>query len=428
VLGRQIPTVSTYFVTYVALAAFAGFPLQMAQLGRLIGGGVKKKWLALTTREFEDCEAAPTLDYGVAYCPHLFIFLVAITYSLIAPIIIPFATVYFALGFVVFKYQLVHVFVQKFESGGVFWPVVYSKMSSSLFIAQLCLVGILGLKEVPAQAVLVVPLPVLTLLFDRYIHGAIKEKLVSLPLPQMVEIDALRKAERLLREKQAAAASGEKRAGQQDADGAAPSFDSAEKKEEDVYLAKPSSALGGGGGAVEREMVDRDIESAKLAAPHDLVTPRASDRSKMELQYEQRGETITEANTPSLRIHTTPRAVSVEQQNGTTKGTRSYLADEERNDGSFKVHRTGPNLPQLGFPYADDEQDRAWVEGDVPAYVQPELTDSVPADVEVERAQQLLSASFDGHKDVAAARDGQNKAEVGGPQAERPHNASDDAV
>jgi len=158
------------------------------------------------------------------------------------------------------------------------------------------------------------------------------------------------------------------------------------------------------------------------------VTPRASDRSKMELQYEQRGETITEANTPSLRIHTTPRAVSVEQQNGTTKGTRSYLTDEERNDGSFKVHRTGPNLQQLGFPYSDDEQDRAWVEGDVPAYVQPELSDSVPADVEVERAQQLLSASFDGHKDVAAAHSGQNKAEVGGSQAERLHNASDDAV
>jgi hypothetical protein len=404
----------------------------MAQLGRLIGGGVKKKWLALTTREFEDCEAPPTLDYGVAYCPHLFIFLVAITYALIAPIIIPFATVYFALGFVVFKYQLVHVFVQKFESGGVFWPVVYSKMSSSLFIAQLCLVGILGLKEVPAQAVLVVPLPILTLLFDRYIHGAIKEKLVSLPLPQMVEIDALRKAERLLREKQAAAASGEKRAGQQGADGAAPSFDSAEKKEDDVYLAKPSAALGGGGGAAGREMLGRDIESANLAAAHDLVTPRASDRSKMELQYEQRGETATQADTPSLRIHTTPRAVSVEQQNGTTKGTRSYVAnEEERIDGGVnKVHR---HLPQLGFPYADDEQDRAWVEGDVPAYVEPELADSVPADVEVERAQQLLSASFDGHKadgaaaSSAVARDGQNKVEVG-PQAARLHNASDDAV
>jgi len=269
----------------------------------------------------------------------------------------------------------------------------------------------------------------LTLLFDRYIHGAIKEKLVSLPLPQMVEIDALRKAERLLREKQAAAASGGKQQGA-GADGAAPSFDAVEKKEDDGYLAKPSPALGGASG---QEMLDRDIESAKLAAPHDLVTPRASDRSKMELQYEQRGETVTEANIPSLRVHTTPHAVSVEQQNGTTKGTRSYLADEERNDGSFKVHRTGPNLQQLGFPYADDEQDRAWVEGDVPAYVQPELADSVPADVEVERAQQLLSASFDGHKNdgaassTAVARDGQNKVEMG-PQAVRLHNASDDAV
>lgn len=172
----------------------------MAQLGRVIVGSLKKKYMCLTPREFETAEAAPSLDYGVTYCPHLFIFLIAMTYSFISPIIIPFAACYFILGWLVFKYQLVHVFVQRFESGGTFWPVVYSKMSSSLLIAQLCLVGIFGLKEVPAQAVLVVPMPILTLLFDRYIHHAIKEKVVSLPLPQLVDIDAQRKAERVERE------------------------------------------------------------------------------------------------------------------------------------------------------------------------------------------------------------------------------------
>ena len=34
----------------------------------------------------------------------------------------------------------------------------------------------------------------------RYIHHAIKEKVVSLPLPQLVDIDAQRKAERVERE------------------------------------------------------------------------------------------------------------------------------------------------------------------------------------------------------------------------------------
>jgi hypothetical protein len=137
--------------------------------GRRKGG---QKYMCLTAREFETAEAAPELDYGVTYCPHLFIFLIAMTYSFISPIIIPFAACYFVLGWLVFKYQLVHVFVQRFESGGTFWPVVYSKMSTSLLIAQLCLVGIFGLKEVPAQAVLVVPMPILTLLFDRYVLAA----------------------------------------------------------------------------------------------------------------------------------------------------------------------------------------------------------------------------------------------------------------
>jgi len=404
VLGRQIPGVATYFVTYVGLAAFAGFPLQLLQPGRLIVGGLKKKYLALTTREFEAAEAAPLLDYGVAYCPHLFIFLVSITYCVIAPIIIPFAAIYFTLGWLVQKYMLVHVYVQKFESGGVFWPVAYSKMSSSLLIAQVCLVGIFGLKEVPAQAALVVPLPFLTLLFDRYVHNAIKEKLVSLPLPQLLEIDALRKAERMLREKEASG------------DAAVPSSDDFSKAKEEKQLApaRPSGvsehktdidsgALLKPGG--DYGSMDMDIELAKSERiDNDPVSARASARPKTELQYEQRGEQIAPASTPALRMHVTPRAVAPASQNGVTGSTRSYLVDEERNEPKLVLsHKAGTNLPQLGFPYRDNEQERAWVEGDVPAYVQPELTEAVPAEVIVDGASEQLSQESRGDGPLRAS-------------------------
>ena len=360
VLGEQIPTVSTYFTVYVAMAAFAGFPIQMTQVGRLLVGEVKKRFLALTPRDFQAIEAPPAVDYGVIYCPHLFIFLIAITYSVIAPIIIPFAAAYFLLGWIVMKFQLVHVFVQQFESGGSFWPVVYSKMSSSLLIAQICLVGILGLKEVPAPAALVVPLPIITLLFDRYIHQAIKVKLHSVPLAQLVDIDAIRKADRIKKEQAQAQATGS----------------AAAKGEADEGEDVPAAGKG------------------KTVASFESATAIAATDATSGVRLQQRGSS------------TAARAEEKDQSGGgygSVKSSASFVPADDADleklapGGSGRVSvvggpvRVGPQ--KLGFPYADDEQQRAYVEGDVSAYVQPELTTAVLPIVQVPKAELYLSSN-----------------------------------
>lgn len=304
-------------VNYIALQTFAGFPLQMAQAGRLIVGGIKKKYLALTPREFEAAEAPPAIGYGAEYCNQLFIFLIAITYAFISPIVIPFAAIYFFLGWIVFKYQIVHVFVQPFESGGSFWPAVYSKMSTCLIIAQLSLVGLFGLKKVAAQAVLVVPLPFLTLIFDRFIHTAVKTKLKGLPLEQMVEIDAASQ----------------------------------------VLLASQSSG-----------------DSAPL------LSAGQKSLSKSLNSFSDK-ETVT--------IHAEPAEEKF--NNGDRHANDAYIHDKLAIDGTNLAEE---GLAAVGFPYAPDQQDRAFVEGDLAAYIQPELTPLVPTRIEVNRADQYLSASL----------------------------------
>ena len=382
VLGQQIPTVANYFVNYVALAAFAGFPIQLSQVGRLLVGGIKKKYLALTAREFEMAEAAPAIDYGVEYCPHLFIFLIAMTYSLISPIIIPFAACYFLLGWITCKIQLVHVFVQSFESGGTFWPVVYSKMSSSLMIAQLCLVGILGLKEVAAPASLVVPLPIMTLIFDRYIHNAIKAKLHTLPLLQLVEIDGIRKEERITRDKALGKFGGEDEDEEVEARAKAKSLglqhESGVSSSSQAATAPPSWAPG---------------DKAAGGGHHASQASMSSALPKSDLQFETRAE-ATPRTIENVVIHTSPKVIDPDEQNGATRGTASYVPHaHERNVKSLRASVIGPNKQALGFPYAPEDQDRAFVEGDVPAYIQPELTPAVPAHVEVNRAKQYLSSN-----------------------------------
>ncbi|XP_077224006.1 hyperosmolality-gated Ca2+ permeable channel 2.3 isoform X3 [Tasmannia lanceolata] len=64
--------------------------------------------------------------------------------------------------------QLLNVYSPKFETGGKFWPIVHNSTVFSLILMQIIAIGIFGLKKLPLASSLMVPLPLLTLLFNEY--------------------------------------------------------------------------------------------------------------------------------------------------------------------------------------------------------------------------------------------------------------------
>jgi hypothetical protein len=52
------------------------------------------------------------------------IFIIGLTYSVIAPLVLPFVVAFFGFGYLVMKYQLMYVYIPQYESGGRFWPKV----------------------------------------------------------------------------------------------------------------------------------------------------------------------------------------------------------------------------------------------------------------------------------------------------------------
>ncbi len=64
--------------------------------------------------------------------------------------------------------QLLNVYVAKFETGGKFWPIVHNSMIFSLVLMHIIAIGIFGIKELPLASSLIIPLPVLTLVFNEY--------------------------------------------------------------------------------------------------------------------------------------------------------------------------------------------------------------------------------------------------------------------
>eukprot|EP00878_Enallax_costatus_P038775 GHUV01044241.1.p1 GENE.GHUV01044241.1~~GHUV01044241.1.p1 ORF type:complete len:215 (+),score=34.90 GHUV01044241.1:3-647(+) len=55
----------------------------------------------------------------------LLILLMGVAYSVAAPLITPFVLAYFCTAYLVWRYQMIHVCVRCYESGGKMWPVYF---------------------------------------------------------------------------------------------------------------------------------------------------------------------------------------------------------------------------------------------------------------------------------------------------------------
>lgn len=64
--------------------------------------------------------------------------------------------------------QLCNVYAPKYDTGGRFWPIVHNATIFSLVLMHLISIGVFGVKEFPLGSSLLVPLPILTLLFHAY--------------------------------------------------------------------------------------------------------------------------------------------------------------------------------------------------------------------------------------------------------------------
>lgn len=76
-----------------------------------------------------------------------------------------------ALALIMFYYfseQLLNIYAPKYETGGKLWPIVHDSMIFSLILMHVIAIGIFGLKKLPLASSLIVPLPILTLVFNSY--------------------------------------------------------------------------------------------------------------------------------------------------------------------------------------------------------------------------------------------------------------------
>ncbi|RKP39464.1 hypothetical protein BJ085DRAFT_18623, partial [Dimargaris cristalligena] len=167
---KSLSVNSSFWISFVALRSVNNL-LELAQPVSLFLIFTRRYFTKPTPRQVRSLSRPPDFDYGVVYANYLFLFVMTLLYSVYAPLIIPFGMVAFALGVIVFKYQLLYVYTTKVQTAGLMWRSVVNRIFFTMILFQIFVLLSLRFRIAQFKALgymnqwaLCIPLPILTLL------------------------------------------------------------------------------------------------------------------------------------------------------------------------------------------------------------------------------------------------------------------------
>ncbi|KAF3444800.1 hypothetical protein FNV43_RR14493 [Rhamnella rubrinervis] len=164
ILAEAVPSQASFFIAYVVTSGWTSLSSELFRLIPLICSFFKRLFAGESSDEFD----VPSTPYHSGIPKILFFGLLGVTYFFLAPLILPFLLVYYCMGYIIYRNQLLNVYSSKYETGGKFWPIVHNSMIFSLVLMHVIAIGMFGLKKLPLASSLTIPLPILTLLFNEY--------------------------------------------------------------------------------------------------------------------------------------------------------------------------------------------------------------------------------------------------------------------
>ncbi|KAF7726265.1 hypothetical protein EC973_008975 [Apophysomyces ossiformis] len=164
-LANSLPQGANFFLNYILFNS-STHAMELLQLGSQLFGHlcVTLPCVARTPRMLARYTSPWSFPYYYYYPNHILVLVITLTYSVIQPLVLVFALIYFTLALNTFRHQFAYCYIRRYESGG---SRHYRRMarytSDGLIIFQLTMVGLLYLKGVLAAATAILPLIVFTI-------------------------------------------------------------------------------------------------------------------------------------------------------------------------------------------------------------------------------------------------------------------------
>ncbi|CAK7267956.1 hypothetical protein SEPCBS57363_002857 [Sporothrix epigloea] len=168
-LAREVQRLNIFYLNFIMLQALGLFPLRLLEFGAVAQYPINRIG-AKTPRDYAEIKTPPTFSYGFFLPTAMLVFILCLVYSVMPHgfLVLFLGSLYFALGYVTYKYQLLYAMDQPQHATGGAWRIICYRILLGLAVFHLTMSGYLGANKAFVQATLVLPLFFFTVWYMYY--------------------------------------------------------------------------------------------------------------------------------------------------------------------------------------------------------------------------------------------------------------------
>ncbi|KAH8594063.1 hypothetical protein B0O99DRAFT_514425, partial [Bisporella sp. PMI_857] len=193
ILAQNLPTASNFYVSYFILQGLAMSATRMVHLGGIFRFQIFSAAIKNPRLRSMRYHRLRIVHWGAIYPVFTNMGVIAISYALIAPLILGVAFIGLCIIYITYRYNLLYIYSSEFDARGLHYPRALKQTLTGIYLAEICMVGLFVLKKAFGPMVLMVGLVIFTALVHISLNDALLPLLYNLPRTLAVE-EELRRA------------------------------------------------------------------------------------------------------------------------------------------------------------------------------------------------------------------------------------------
>lgn len=168
-LAKSLEFLTPFYINFLILQGLGLLPFRLLEFGSVTMYPINFL-SAKTPRDYAELATPPRFSYGYSIPQTILILIICIVYSVFPSswLICLFGLVYFAIGKLIYKYQLLYAMDHHYHSTGRAWPMICSRVFGGLVVFQIAMISILALRRAITRSVFLVPLLGMTVWFTYF--------------------------------------------------------------------------------------------------------------------------------------------------------------------------------------------------------------------------------------------------------------------
>lgn len=144
-LSQNLPKASNFYVSYFILYGVANAARYLFNMIGLLGAVILSKFAKTPRKKYMRYIAFTEPSWGAEYPKWTKLGVIAISYAVIAPLVLGFATVGIGLIYLAYRYNMLYVHDTRVDTKGGFYARALEQLMVGVYLGELCLLGLFGL-------------------------------------------------------------------------------------------------------------------------------------------------------------------------------------------------------------------------------------------------------------------------------------------